>query len=195
MKTRDIKPEEVTSSPTSVGMWNTDELTHPKKYGGDKSYQKAAGFLVAPYIENYVVEDWGCGGQQFKMHVMMPCQYVGVDGSPDRNPDVVDDVATRETTAQAILIRHVLEHNNAWKDIMRNALDNPFERLCIILFIPLGKETKLVNKEADIPFWQFAEDEFRAVLAEYDNIEIKEEKVKTPKGFKEDHILYITKKK
>lgn len=95
------------------------------------------------------MEDWGCGLAYLKDFLDDPSIYVGVDGSASLFATDVDDIATRRTTVDGIVIRHVLEHNHNWRDILDNAVRSATRRLCIVLFTPLADETRVLMTEPD----------------------------------------------
>ncbi len=101
-------------------------------YGTEDTYKKAAGWL-----DGLSVEDWGCG-YCFARKFLPNSRYRGVDaGSP--LADVNVDLASYSSVSQGILLRHVLEHNESWMDILRNAMKSFTERLCLVLFIPANE--------------------------------------------------------
>lgn len=107
----------------------------PFAYGNDISYVKAASWLDLP---GEVMEDWGCGGgwarQFFKQ-----AKYVGLDGSPSKFCDRQVDFQEYVSTADNILIRHVLEHNHNWRSILENAVKSFRHRMVLVLFMPFSQ--------------------------------------------------------
>lgn len=127
----EIPPGEV------MGAWKYEHRTDDVRYGGDLTYRKASQFLdgCGP-----VVEDWGCGGAYAK-RFFVKSGYVGLDGSPGRC-DRVADLREYRSSADGILIRHILEHNYDWPLIVKNAAESFRKRLAIIFFIPTEKFTR-----------------------------------------------------
>lgn len=128
--------------------------------GDDSSYRKAAAFL-----DGGPVEDWGCGtcyARQFFTH-----PYTGVDGTGDY-ADKVADLRDYTSQTHGILLRHVLEHNLEWKDILRNALAS-CNKLAIVLFTPLAAETQLIrmDKVVGVPVLSLGKNELTAMLPSY----------------------------
>lgn len=105
----------------------------PVEYpGGSESYKLAGMFLAGDAL----VEEWGCAttfGRQF-----IPAPYRGVDGGPSEFVDVVADLREYGSGVPNALIRHVLEHNWDWRDILDNFVSSFTKKAAIILFIPMG---------------------------------------------------------
>lgn len=89
--------------------------------------------LAADFLDGLAVEDWGCGFATFRSFHRGP--YTGVDGT-EGFCDVVDDLATRRSRTPGLLMRAVLEHNEDWPAVLRNAVASAQERLVIATFIP-----------------------------------------------------------
>jgi hypothetical protein len=57
-------------------------------------------------------------------------------------------------------MRHVLEHNDAWADILANAVESFTMRMCLVLFTPFHGETHRWYEESfggdPIPTYRFA---------------------------------------
>ena len=119
---------------SNVGKWAQwyDGKTEPIPYGDTPTYQIAAMFL-----SGIAVEDWGCGYAWFKGVHNGP--YWGVDGTRTPFCDEHDDLAKRRSQTPSVLLRHVLEHNAEWRDILANALASAEQRIVIIVFTPDGK--------------------------------------------------------
>lgn len=108
----------------------------PMRYGGDDiTYRRAGAYLSGPGL----VEEWGCGTTYAKQFVGAP--YRGVDGAPNaaKFGAVTADLRTYRSEVPKILMRHVLEHNWEWREILTNMLSSFTDRACLILFIPPGK--------------------------------------------------------
>lgn len=109
------------------------EYEKPKAYpGSDDSYEMAGEYLAG----NDTIEEWGCATTWGKQFLDSP--YRGVDGGPSEWVDEVADLTTYRSKADKILIRHVLEHNWEWRQILQNVVGSFQDRAVIILFIPLG---------------------------------------------------------
>jgi hypothetical protein len=110
-------------------------------YGDETSYQKAIDFLDGPYI----IEDWGCGVAWARKFVKRG-RYIGIDGSWSMHCDLQTDLRKyRSSSAGGILIRHVLDHNWGWRQILENALASFQKKFCLILFTPFGEITQSIG--------------------------------------------------
>lgn len=132
---------------SSVGAWNEHyaQLEEPEPYSATPTYQLAADWLA----DCATVEDWGCGKGWMRQFIQPPERYTGVDGSHTPFADVVEDLATRVTTPDGIVLRHVLEHNHEWWLVLDNALSSAQQRLCIVLFTPILETTRVMHLEPD----------------------------------------------
>lgn len=121
---------------SNVGRWNARYagLTEVEPYGDTATYEIGARFLA----DCALVEDWGCGKGWLRRHVE-PERYRGVDGSETPFADVVADLRTYRSEVDGVFLRHVLEHDPGWRDILANAVASARQRLVVILFTPLGE--------------------------------------------------------
>lgn len=118
-----------------VGKWEPlfREEPNPRSFGDIESYSVACGLLDNPGL----VEDWGCGCGYARRFFKL-ASYVGVDGSYSEHCDVVDDLRTRSSNPDGILIRHILEHNIRWMDLLKNALKMAKRKVVIVFFLPFS---------------------------------------------------------
>ena len=117
----------------------------PRPYGGTDSYQLAVDWLA----DCQTVEDWGCGKGWAKALIGAD-RYVGVDGSRSPWADRIADLADYRSDVDGILLRHVLEHDERWADILANALASARQRIALVFFIAPGRgATKDLRFEAD----------------------------------------------
>lgn len=115
--------------------WPTlyNAATKPQSYPGNPdSYMLAGEFLSGDGL----IEEWGCATTWGKQFLKSP--YRGVDGGISKFVDQVADLRMYRSTVPKILIRHVLEHNWEWRQILANVMASFYDRAAIILFIPLG---------------------------------------------------------
>lgn len=125
--------------------WNYQGLGQVQ-YGSHDSYQVARNWLDFP---GWTVEDWGCGCAYARKFFTMS-KYIGIDGSKNDFADICqEDVIERKSTPEGIMLRHVLEHNERWKELLANALNCFQRRMVIVFFIDFGPETKIINRTAD----------------------------------------------
>lgn len=125
--------------------WNYAGLGQVQ-YGIEDSYRLAAEWLDIP---GWTVEDWGCGCAHARRYFTQ-AKYIGIDGSQNDYADVCgEDLRFRDSKPDGILLRHVLEHNEDWRTLLANAIRCAQKRLTIVLFIPFGPETKIINRNQD----------------------------------------------
>lgn len=137
------------------------ETWWPRLYAGDglpspyvaddgASYIRAGAYLSGPGE----VWEWGCATTWGKRFIGAP--YQGFDGSTDverwGGHGGVDLRTFRpEVAPPKAIMRHVLEHNWEWRDILRNFMQTGFTELAVlILFIPPE-----VGDDRDNPEWRF----------------------------------------
>jgi len=129
------------------GLWNAwyeADAGEPRMYGEATTARLAGEWLNIPSIKT--VEDWGCGHGGFQLYVGAHQTYVGIDGSKARFATTIADLSVYRSAADAIHLRHVLEHNPAWRDILRNVLASFTQRAVITLFTPVvDTETTLAR--------------------------------------------------
>ena len=120
---------------SNLGRWATwyEGLTDPAPYGGTRSYE-----LAEEHLKGLGVEDWGCGKGWFRQVHRGP--YLGVDGTESPMADVVADLRDYRSTCGAVLLRHVIEHDYGWADIVANAVASASRKVVIILFTPSPDE-------------------------------------------------------
>lgn len=119
-----------------IGKWDHDNA--PAQFGLANSYLIAAGFLDGLPV----VEDWGCGSA-YARRFFQRSRYIGVDGSGSRNCDIMDDLRTRSSRPDGILLRHVLEHNPQWPVLLANALACFKRRMALVLYLPPEATTRI----------------------------------------------------
>lgn len=139
-------PFEAVDIGSRVGLWDRYYANARDRgvYGDIETARYAADFFNHPYIE--IVEDWGCGLGGFKLLLASRQQYIGVDGSKSPYADTVADLELYQSTADAIHVRHVLEHNPAWRKILKNALNSFRYRMVLTLFTPWSSATRVIAR-------------------------------------------------
>ncbi|MBL8848895.1 MAG: glycosyltransferase family 2 protein [Planctomycetaceae bacterium] len=132
---------------SNLGLWEpTYREGRPFPYGNERSYRIGAEFLQ----NCRTVEDWGCGCQWFRrvMQQVQPAVVVtGVDGSAgfcDRTADLANYRPAERP--EGIFIRHVLEHDYNWRNILESALASFGQRMCLVCFTPLSDEQRLLSE-------------------------------------------------
>ncbi len=118
-------------------------------YADTISYSMGAEFLK----DCDIVEDWGCGLGWFKKTYCG--RAIGVDGTESKFSDVVADLATYKSYnfPNGIFMRHVLEHNENWKEILENALDTARYKFFLAIFTPFSETEKILGwtEELGVP--------------------------------------------
>lgn len=131
----------------NVGAWDTAH--------GAKTERWAYGTSSFPSIADFVrgesaVEDWGCGGGLLAEYLPTSCRYIGVDGSATPFADITADLVDYRSEVPAVVLRHVLEHNDDWPTILANAIESARHRLVIVVFTPLAeRETHVMFREPE----------------------------------------------
>jgi len=181
-------------SDSNVGKWDAwykGLSANPSsfRYGDTLTYQLGARFLE----DCEVVEDWGTGAGGFLRY--RP-DAIGVDGSdtPHAKKKFVD-LVTYETQCDGIFMRHVLEHNYDWTNILKNALTSA-RKICIVLFTPLsdGPTKELAHNKAygvDVPDLSLSKDVLMINL-KTQNFDVKIEEYKTQTDYGAETVLYLT---
>jgi hypothetical protein len=142
------------------------------RYGGDDtSYIRAGLYLSGPGL----VEDWGCGTTYARRFIGAP--YWGVDGCVSKFTDEQADLAVARKPVPKILMRHALEHNWNWRDILENLLSSFTDRAVLILFLHPGKVDKNISgddlsDEAEWPGLELCEPDLNAILDSHPEIEV-----------------------
>ncbi len=158
-------------------------------YGDTVTYQLAANFLA----DMEEVEDWGCGTGGFKR--LFKGKYSGIDGSDNPFVDKVVDLRTYRSNVDGIMMRHVLEHNYDWKDVLSNVMSSFNKKFCLVLFTPFAKTTDQVahNKKhgVDVPDISFKKEDIESF---FKDLKWKlEDNLKTRTGYRVEHIYYVEK--
>jgi hypothetical protein len=121
---------------SNVGKW---DVAHrglgeiPRPYGATDTYPMGARWLASCDL----IEDWGCGAGWFSFLVEEK-RYRGIDGSKTPFAAEIADLAEYRSKVPGIYMRHVLEHDYRWKQILDNALASFTERMALVLFTPIS---------------------------------------------------------
>lgn len=137
---------EIRSHASRLGLWgNAYRGEHPRAVYGDATTARVAGGYVNR--DGIVsVEDWGCGLGGFKHCIGEWQRYVGVDGSQSPYADLIVDLEQYESGADAVHMRHVLEHNPGWPKILANALQSFRKRMVLTIFTPFQSATRVIAR-------------------------------------------------
>lgn len=132
---------------SNVGKWDQWyaglDPDEPQPYGDTTTYDIAEGFLAG-----LDVEDWGCGKGYFR--TVHHGGYLGIDGSQTPFADKIVNLCAYKSATEGILLRHVIEHNDAWEFILVNALMSAEKRIVLVLFTPMVDSITIIARPADI---------------------------------------------
>jgi len=176
---------------TNVGRWSGvyKDLEQPEPYDDVSTYGIAAAYLA----DCALVEDWGCG-KGWARTAIDPERYRGIDGSRSPFADVVADLVTYRSEVPGLLMRHVLEHNYRWAEILGNALHSFKERMVLILFTPLASTTHVIayNPHIGVPDISFKLADITDRFS--DDIEWSMESQKTATEYGGETILFLSRR-
>jgi hypothetical protein len=176
---------------TNMGKWEAlfQANRDPFPFGDTATYEKASRFLG--HLDE--IEDWGCGQQWFRRYLKPSVCYKGIDGSRSAGLDVLADLTKYVSKTEGILCRHVLEHNDAWETILRNALGSFTKRMVIVLFTPFAKTTRPMgyNPTIGVPDISFAQHD---LVRHFDGIHWSlEEDLRTKTQYGVEQVFYLKK--
>lgn len=164
----------------------------PIKYGDSVTYK-----LAEEYLKGMDIEDWGAGTGAFKK--FHQGGYIAIDGTQNPFADVIVDLRKFQSKTDGIMMRHVLEHNYNWTDVLDNALHSFSKRMCLVLFTPFGEKTKVIadnNKYGvDVPDISFKKDDIERRFAKFKDITWTSKlNLRTRTGYKTEHIYFLERK-
>lgn len=182
-----------------VGLWNRvyRQGGLRRMYSDDRTARMGAQFLNAADIHE--VEDWGCGWGGFKDHLAPHQKYIGIDGSKTPYAGRIVDLEEYTSHVDGIFLRHVLDHNLGWELILKNAISSFVRRMVLVLFTPLGEETRILH---EYPEWggtmkTMVDISFRKqdITRHFDGLLwSSDENIKTPTQYGLEHVFYLEKK-
>lgn len=158
-------------------------------YGDTVTYRLAAEFLA----DMPEVEDWGCGTGGFKR--LYQGKYTGLDGSANPFVDKIVDLRTYRSSIDGIMMRHVLEHNYDWPEVLTGAVSSFKKKYCLVLFTPFTTATHEIahNKKhgVDVPDIAFDKKDIERFFA---GLKWRlEDNIKTRTGYGVEHVYYVEK--
>lgn len=181
---------------SGAGKWNAwykdipaDAEPDTRAYsdGVGLTYWMAASFLA----DTMSVEDWGCGRGGFKKYYHG--EYIGIDGSQTPFASKIVDLCTYRTKTESILVRHILEHNYRWKEVLESAILSFERKLCLILFTPFAETTTEIAHNrghgVDVPDLSFAQSEIEQCLEGLNYTLFKG--IETDTQYKVEHVYFI----
>lgn len=170
-------PSSVTPSP-----WGAN-LQHPF-YGTADTYRRAAEWLS---VDCASIADWGGGNGFFRTFLPGHIRHVVIDGTWQTTEQVLTDLSLYKVPSDGILIRHVLELNANWREILQNALDSFTKRMVVVTFTGPAPFTRVLKMKSGWPIHQFNLDELRAAMAPW---LVRDEAVQTSHP---EHVFYLAK--
>jgi glycosyltransferase involved in cell wall biosynthesis len=180
---RAVRPEG-TFGDQMIDKWNYQTVGE-FAYGDDTTYKKGMVFLDG----HGNIEDWGCGAAYAKLFVKNS-KYIGIDGSQGAFTDKVVDLRKYTSKTDCIFIRHVLEHNHNWSNILANAVNSFNNRMVLIIFTPFTDKTRQIAKLSGIPDISFRKEDLTEFFKQF---KYTEESLETDTEYKMEHIFYIEK--
>ncbi|OHA87802.1 MAG: hypothetical protein A3A96_00550 [Candidatus Zambryskibacteria bacterium RIFCSPLOWO2_01_FULL_39_39] len=158
------------------------------RYGDTITYKLASDFLA----DTKEVEDWGCGTGGFKR--FYKGKYVGIDGSKNTFVDKVADLSSYRSDVESIMMRHVLEHNYDWQNVLARAVSSFRRKFCLIIFTPFQDETSEIahNKKygVDVPDLAFRKEDIEKFFV---GLKWRMETHKTKTSYGVEYIYYVEK--
>lgn len=159
------------------------------RYGNTITYQLAADFLA----DMAEVEDWGCGTGGFKR--LYGGKYIGVDGSTHPSVDKLVDLRTYRSNVDGIMMRHVLEHNYDWEEVLAGAVSSFKKKFCLIIFTPFMDTTREIahNKQhgIDVPDIAFCRKDIERF---FEGLKWRlQDNIKTRAHYRVEHVYYVEK--
>ena len=184
-------------SGSNVGKWDSAYRRLSLGQQGPRLYADAVTYLMAAAFLADVdeVEDWGCGMGGFRRFCLSP-RYVGLDGSKTPFADRIVDLCAYRSAAPGIMMRHVLEHNYEWEQVLVSAIESFQIKLCLILFTPFAAETKQIAHNAasgvDVPDLSFAREDIERHFAGLQWKLI--ENIRTQSQYTVEHVYFVWRK-
>ena len=104
--------------------------------------RKTIGFINGR-PEIHEIEDWGCGVTALRKYIDPRIRYIGLDGSDTGYQTRLVDLTTYKSNVDAIFMRHVLEHNWAWQQMLQSVLLSFQKRAIVIVFTPWSDDAAM----------------------------------------------------
>jgi len=168
-----------------TGIWPSDQ--RPVRYGQDDITYACGMAWLDGVCET--VEDWGCGPAYAKRFLKDSC-YVGIDGSPCEGVDIITDLRDCVGDADGIYMRHVLEHNWEWRQILANAVLSFRKRMVLVIFTPFAGHTHPIEASLayPVPDISFAKADLMDYVGPYLD---HEESLTTGTMYGTEHVFYL----
>lgn len=181
---------------TNRGKWGALITGEQRPFGDVVTYHRAAQFLA----DCEQIEDWGCGFGWFSkiMSGLSDAHVQNLDGTKTDYADRVVDLCSYRSRAEGILLRHVLEHNHDWRQVLENALHSFQRKLVIVVYTPFTEETHnrgdhQFENGTTVPVISFRLEDLQECIAKYPEILVSEERIQTNTEFRDERLFYLEK--
>lgn len=181
---------------TNRGKWGTLITGEQRAFGDQITYHRAAQFLA----DCEQIEDWGCGFSWFSkiMTGHSDAHVQNLDGTKTDYTDRQVNLCNYRSRAEGILLRHVLEHNHDWKQVLENALHSFQRKLVIVTYTPFTEETHnrgdhQFDDGTTVPVISFRLEDLQECFAKYPEISVSEERIQTNTEFRDERLFYLEK--
>lgn len=141
-------------------------------YGTEETYRRAAAWL----IDCEAIADWGGGSGHFGRFLNPNVNYVVIDGTLQGGPQVLADLASYHEPCEGIMLRHVLDMTEDWRNVLANALRSFQRRMVVITFSAEADRTHVTRIKGGWPMTRFALTELRAAMAPH---LVRDEQIRT----------------
>lgn len=177
---------------SNLNKWNQwyINLKNMESYGDSNSYSIGAYYLS----DCNEVEDWGCGKGWLRSFFPETVSYIGLDGSHNKFVDKHVDLEAYKSNVEGVFMRHVLEHNYGWKNVLSNAVESFKKKMVLILFTPWSdEETKEIGftDSVGVPDLSFNKDEIEEYFRE---LRFKYLEISSPETFYGVEYIYLIEK-
>lgn len=177
---------------SNFNKWNGwySGLKNVEPYGLTSSYRVGAEFL----FDCETVEDWGCGKGWFRTVVNSETKYIGLDGSHNKFVDKHVDLESYISNVEGVFMRHVLEHNYGWENVLSNALKSFTKKMVLIIFTPWSEsETKQIGftDSVGVPDLSFSKKDIEKYI---NNLNFQYIEINSPETFYGIEYIYLIQK-
>lgn len=189
-----------------LGVWDVlykkRRISHLDKkvrgmYGDTTTAKLAAEYLAMPEIKS--IEDWGCGFGGFEHYIASWQTYIGVDGSKTIAATKISDLSEYKSEADAVHLRHVLEHNQLWDKILKNLLASFKKRAVITIFTPFSNKTQTLNTYKnwknsgfDMVDISFCWEDLKKIIDTYPDVKYQTQfDIRTRSSYDIEHVIYL----
>lgn len=160
-----------------------------RPFGDTTTYERGLGWLDEVCE---TIEDWGAGlawGRQY----VKKAQYKAIDHSPSsaKFVDEVSPLDVWQSDPDGIFMRHVLEHNWGWRDILENALVSFAKRMVLVTFTPFSAGDSFPNRPAGDPYLDLSIN--RTELTDMmGTLLVRDEQLATDTQYRQEHMFFLS---